>query len=510
MTRSDDTTSADAKFEQEVRAMLHRRAADIDPASLSMASPSSSTSRSWNRLYLAVAALAVVAALGAGAAISGLLDSSVEIEATNSNPTSGLDWPTATPGIELLPPGVLQPSTPFFGPSDGAGTLAEEYLADRLPDLMSARGGLTISEVETVDGASVFHWQFVRDDVDTAGYLYLRRFDGAWWLIAAVSEGVDAHRMSRDSQGLQGLVSSTFDEPMVVDLIDIETGDPFDPSTGELLPPGPTGRRLGTLVDVPRIPVGQAVEIDTPVGRQQYAIRIQAVGGTALTVTEFVLDEEVVETSLTLFVDPARIDQVVAVLEADGQIAAYQKRSAANTRAEYYSRFSNAAEVVKIWDDAAEIESISLALATVDERDVVIGELLQIDGVLAVVSTPTQADDGPEAEAAADRLVIETRSVPFRPTAIECEAPIGIETPPNRVFEVADALPALTPEDALARYLQEAADPPPWPSGYVQLESPDGSVAFGFADQPERYLGIVRVAESESGWAVTDWEIVGC
>lgn len=469
---------------------------------------------------VSVAVVSAVVLLGGWlVSVGGLWDRSVEVVATDEQAVWPTDsgtgaegdrvWPTMTPGADLIPLDALEPSAFIFGPAEEAAVVAENYLADRLPDLASIPDGLVVDQIEIVDGHAVFGWSYDVADVSAAGWLYLLRADGSWWVVAATSEGIDAHRFSHGSQGLTGLVTSRGDESLVIDLVDIDTGEPFEPTTGAALPPGPVGRRLGTAGASERLGDEQRIEIETPVGRGQFAIRIQAVGGTALTITEFVVGQEVAETDLTLFVEPTAIDAVAAALEADDRTAAYQLRSAANTRSDYRRLFSDTPELAEIWDEAAELESISVALATTDPPTAVIEDLLQIDGVLAVAPTPSPSSS-PELEEQADELVVATLSVPFRPTAITCEAPIGIEAPPNRTVRADVALPAETSEAALSRYLAEAAEPPPWPAGYTKLVSTDGTVAFGYADQPERYLGIVRVEESSTGWTVTEWEIVGC
>ena len=518
-------TDVDQEFENAVRSMLKRRAADVDSAVAPTAStdfPGRMSADRSPRWPLTIAAVVLVAALGAGVLVTSQLDRPVDLATdegpVSSNPStadsgantpSGSAWP-ATPGIELIPPGALEPSSFIFGPGDDATTLAENYVADRLPDLASTPDGVSIEEVGVVDGRAVFGWSYDLADVRASGWLYLLHADGSWWVIAAVSDGVDAHRFNRNAQGLQGVVTFAGDEPLVLDLVDVETGEPFDPATGEPVPPTPAGRQLGTTGRSEQVGDEQTIEVDTPVARPQFAVRIQAVGGTTLTITEFLVPEEIAETDVTMFIEPSAADAVAAALEADDRIAGYQLRSAANTRADYRRGFSDLPDVAQIWDDAAELESISVAIATDEQATIgLIEELRRIDGVLAVARTPAPSG-APDEDQLADELVVATRSVPFRPTAVTCDAPIGVEAPPNRFVQADVALPAETASAALARYLAEAVEPPPWSTGYTELVSADGSVAFGYATEPDRYLGIVSVEETDAGWAVTEWEIVGC
>ncbi len=273
---------------------------------------------------LALVAVAAVIALAGGWLTSnaGWLDRSIDIEATDdgavpngSRTGTGSGWPTMMPGAELIPPDALEPGRFIFGPGDEPANVVGDYLADRLADLAAAPGGLAIQEIETVDGHAVFGWSYDIADVNANGWVYLLEAERSWWVVAAISEGVDAHRVFHDLQRVAGLVTSAGDEPLVIDLVDIDTGDPFQPATGEALGVGPMGRRqLGTAGRSERLGDAETIEIDTPVGREQFAIRIQAVGGTPLTITEFTVRQGTAE-------EPAGLESTTCAVTRPPEVA---------------------------------------------------------------------------------------------------------------------------------------------------------------------------------------------
>ncbi|MEM8921905.1 MAG: hypothetical protein AAGD35_00550 [Actinomycetota bacterium] len=395
---------------------------------------------------LALVAVATTVAMTGGwlASSAGLFDRSIDVEATDegvvassaSGANTGVDqaWPTVTPGAELIPSDALAPRRLIFGPGDEPTDVVEDYLTDRLPDLAAIPDGLVIEEIETVDGHAVFGWLSDVADVRVNGWIYLLEADGSWWVVAAVTEGVDAHRVVYDLERVVALITSTGDEPLVMDLVDIDTGEPFEPVSGETPAAAPSERRLGVAGRSERLGDVETIEIDTPVGRQRFAVRIQAVGGTPLTITEFTVSQENAEMALTLFVEPAAVDTVAAALEADIRTADYQLRDAADTQDDYRRLFSDASAVTEIWDEAAGLESISLALATNDPTAVVIEELGQLDGVLAVVATPSPSSSEHE-EAAAREYA-------------ECP----VTQPPREAFVPPEPWPATPALDGLAWY----------------------------------------------------------
>ncbi|MEM7342020.1 MAG: hypothetical protein AAF467_25485 [Actinomycetota bacterium] len=397
-----------------------------------------------SRLALVAAAVAVLLTGGWLAASAGLFDQSVDIAATDEgagmssavapNPGRSQEWPTVTPGADLIPLGALEPRRVIFGPGDEAATAAADYLADRLPDLAATPDGLVIEEVETVDGHAVFSWSYDIADVSTTGWVYLLEAEGSWWVVAAVSDGVDARRVAYDLRRVTGLITATGDNALVVDLVDIDTGEPFQPATGDTVDPGPSGRQLGTAGRSERLDGEETIDIDTPVAREQFAIRIQAVGGTALTITEFTVSAETAETVLILFVEPAAINAVVAALAADDRTGDYQRHDAAETRVDEQRLVSAAPELAEIWDAGSELESVSLALATTDPIAAVIEELRLLEGVVAVVPAPSPSP--PDDEEAAT------------PARGECPT----TQPPEEAFVPPAPWPATPASDNMAWY----------------------------------------------------------
>jgi hypothetical protein len=96
------------------------------------------------------------------------------------------------------------------------------------------------------------------------------------------------------------------------------------------------------------------------------------------------------------------------------------------------------------------------------------------------------------------------------PVPVTCNAGFGVEPPPNELHPAEETFVAPTPAGALAAFLEQAENVPPWPTGWVELVDPDGTISLGYESEPGFILGVVRVAPSGDGYAVSEWEITGC
>lgn len=106
-------------------------------------------------------------------------------------------------------------------------------------------------------------------------------------------------------------------------------------------------------------------------------------------------------------------------------------------------------------------------------------------------------------------LVAESRAANSLPSALACNAPASVSTPPNQGGET-DSTPAHTPEEALSAFLDEHRTL--LPAEYTALHLPDGSIAY-VQPAPQRddaYITVIHVTQSEAGWHVDSWDASGC
>lgn len=106
-------------------------------------------------------------------------------------------------------------------------------------------------------------------------------------------------------------------------------------------------------------------------------------------------------------------------------------------------------------------------------------------------------------------LVAESRPADALPSAIACNAPAGVATPPNQGGET-ELSPAASPEEALAAFLEEHRTL--LFTEYTALNLPDGSIAY-VQPSPERdgaYITVIHVIETPLGWRVESSDASGC
>lgn len=106
------------------------------------------------------------------------------------------------------------------------------------------------------------------------------------------------------------------------------------------------------------------------------------------------------------------------------------------------------------------------------------------------------------------QLVVEVQSRTNPPDVAPCRAPAGASAPPARTEDVATSSTYGTPADALTAFL--ATQPTFARRGYVQMNLPDGSVAYGQPSDGDSFVTVVRVASSAAGWTVRSWAASGC
>lgn len=106
-------------------------------------------------------------------------------------------------------------------------------------------------------------------------------------------------------------------------------------------------------------------------------------------------------------------------------------------------------------------------------------------------------------------LVAQSRPADSLPSAIACNAPAGVSTPPNQGGQ-ADSAPAETAEEALAEFLEDHRTL--LAAGYIALHLPDGSIAYvqPAPDDDSAYITVIHVTETTSGWQVDSWDATGC
>ncbi len=112
-------------------------------------------------------------------------------------------------------------------------------------------------------------------------------------------------------------------------------------------------------------------------------------------------------------------------------------------------------------------------------------------------------------------LIIDSLTVDSLPTVAMCDAPTGVEPPPNQGRVLNDSIVFPTPMAAFEAIMDAELSDSWFPhSGYVELVVPDEEVV-AYAKPLTEALedGVVMLVETQrmdDGWAVTRWEGSGC
>lgn len=294
-------TSGDS-FESEVRAMLTRRAGDIDESKIAVPdfasldlvrlAPLAVTRATPRRRRLLMTAGAITAA----AAVIVLVVSTRPQENASTPITAGV--PTTLPSpLALLPP-HFDPSTagPVFVGDGTVEEVAVLYLRDRLHDASSPLPvRVESAPTSQLDAVVTLRWwrnhaSNVRvpaapPEETPSGLVFLRRDGTAWQVIAATTDGVDLSGLVRHAGRIVGIVRNhTTQGGLSADVLDL-AGRPVPASP---FPAGvPGAHYLYATAARGNLP---EMALDVAVPDEPVLIRVHTVGGALLTVSEVRLD----------------------------------------------------------------------------------------------------------------------------------------------------------------------------------------------------------------------------
>jgi len=275
-------------FEHEVRAMLRRRAADIDgPAGSEPVADSRvglldepHRRRPRRMLLSAAAVMALVAVVGVGLIFRDD-DRTVEIDSVA---------PTTMP--QELPP-WFDPATAtvvFDTAYDEPRVAAEDYLRSRFLDFPAP--GVMITDLSADDdGLATADWGALQElppEFRYHGKVFLRLVDDSWDVVASTTDGVHLSGLERQDGRLAGEVTSEGVDMLALDVLGLDG----EPVAGAPEPDGYPGAeyRFGTagVSDTGPNSAGIAVPANIEVGDTPVIVRAQHVGGTLLSVAEVV------------------------------------------------------------------------------------------------------------------------------------------------------------------------------------------------------------------------------
>lgn len=270
-------------FEDEVRAMLRRRAADVD--GLAGGDPSggsqirlpnmSPAPRSHRILLAAAAVVALVAVVGVGLVFRD--DRSIEIDsvAPTSAPQELPTWFDPATATVVFDTGYDQPQD-----------AAEDYLRARFPDFPVPDVG--IAHISVDDGLATARWAGREPEYPYGGEIVLRLVDDSWDVVASTTEGVHLSGLERRDGVLEGAVTSAGIDMLALDVLGLD-GEPVEDAPQPDGYPGAT-YRFGTAGVSDTGPGSVPIEVPASieVGDEPVIVRAQHVGGTLLSVAEVV------------------------------------------------------------------------------------------------------------------------------------------------------------------------------------------------------------------------------
>lgn len=273
-------------FEHEVRAMLRRRAADIDgPAGSEPVTDSrvglldGPPRRRPRRMLVSAAAVVVLVAVVGVGLIFRDDDRTVEIDSVA---------PTTMP--QELPP-WFDPATAtvvFDTAYDEPRAAAQDYLRARFPDFPAP--GVTITDVSADDGLATADWALQEPEPEFRyhGKVFLRLVDDSWDVVASTTDGVRLSGLERQDARLVGEATSEGVDMLALDVLGLD-GEPVADAPEPDGYPG-AGYRFGTagVSDTGPSSADIAVPANIEVGDEPVIVRAQHVGGTLLSVAEVV------------------------------------------------------------------------------------------------------------------------------------------------------------------------------------------------------------------------------
>jgi hypothetical protein len=486
-------------FEDEVRAMLSRRAADVDGSTASepvtaprVRSLSEPAGRRPRRMLLTVAAVvALVAVVGVGLIFRDD-DRSVEIDSVA---------PTTTPQ-EL--PAWFDPSTAtavYDTAYDDPQAAAEDYLRARFPDFPVP--DVAIASLAVRDDLATARWGVQEQDPpgpdpSYRGEILLRLVDASWDVVASTTEGVHLSGVQRRDRLLAGEVTSEGIDMLALDVLGLD-GEPVADAPE---PDGYPGAqyRFGTagVSDTGPNSAGIAVPVNIEVGDSPVIVRAQHVGGTLLSVAEVVfpgpgseptpeqiacsqraLDQLDPQTDATVYLDPtvspARAAATVEAMDQEPGVAVVRFLDQQQVYEQFKVLFHDQPEIVESVTPDILPPAIEVSLDASADVDAFIAGTMQSADVRDVVSRSTMAEN----------FVSECGEI-GRPRAT-----VPPSIPPTTVPTVTTTIPAATMEAFNAVQTAVITRLPEYPNtidvnrhdSYTEFEFGNGSGAVAFSLQ---------------------------
>lgn len=295
-------------FENDIRRMLARRAADVDdgPAAPPLPTVGRDDSRPvrpgrWlTHVLAAAAAVTAIAGLG-GLYIAQSRSTTTEAGVPVSWPLSSEAPPTSTtaaPGaptpagailddvLASIPPGV----DPVSGPPVYRGTIGElpeaavrDYLTRRLPDL-----SFELVQTDSVEPLVVYRWSVDDPDYRASGSVVVRKEPDGPVVTLATTDGITFSSLERTADRLAAVVLD--DDParglLAADVTTLDgtiVGDSTaTDSTGK--PGPPTDFGSAGLAE------GAPLSFELTLAPIPVVVRVQRVGGTMLSITELTVE----------------------------------------------------------------------------------------------------------------------------------------------------------------------------------------------------------------------------
>ncbi len=432
--------------------------------------------------------------------------------------------------LMLLPASFDARSVPLvFERQGGPEEVLGRYLLSRLPLYDSF--GVDVEFLLDLDGIEIFSWEFVGDDGSaiSTGFALLRSTPGGYGVVASVTAQVETRNLTVTNGVLRGAISTTSNGAMFVDVLD-RTGQPVDAA---VRPDGFAPDQdvlFGTMAG----PVDTAAELEVPLDQEGAFVRVNLVGGTILSVTEYWIGPTPEPPAGSLC--GAELPAGYEVLGGDWTVSAALP---SNIEGQYAMRFGSDALVVDVrWpadepalygDDLLEPTSV-WALGSDSDKRLIVGAIP--DGV-NVLTIPLSSNHDVANRCEVLELVVyeneqlvahigwdlraaddESRVINLRPRVV---AIAGAQEAPGEVAQCSD--PAIapidgppashqsypTPAEALASYLAGTALNTLPMAGYTETVTPDGARTYSAArsGSGDEYEAIIRVEEVAEGWAVT-------
>lgn len=193
-------------------------------------------------------------------------------------------WTTALPALSGGPQGMpaavdYQTGEPVFRAPGSVDEVAESYLRDRFPDYPAP--GVELEPAFTRGRDAVVTWS-TGDSGGTlaSGSLWLRRFDEAWAVMAAMTNDVDISALEVGEGRVRGRVTTENINSLFADVFQPDG----TPAAGSPRPEGQPNAayRFGTAGG----PGRGSLDIDVPVEPGSAVVRVNLVGGTILSISE--------------------------------------------------------------------------------------------------------------------------------------------------------------------------------------------------------------------------------